>query len=97
MSSVITMPGAIRPVPEVTMNGLSVPASTSPMASMAVLSIAPFSANFAKSWMKARWITPSIPLRRAQAFEILQRASKNFRAQFPERRGVRFGAGEAET
>jgi len=37
------------------------------MASMARLSIWPFSANFEKSWMKARWMVPSVslaPLRR---------------------------------
>ena len=57
--SVASRPGATSSVPEVTMNGLSDPASSSPMASMACLSSWPFSANFEKSWMKARWMVPS--------------------------------------
>jgi hypothetical protein len=78
------------------MKGLFVPSSTSPIASMARLSICPFSANFEKSWMKARWIVPSVsfaPL--AQAVEIFERAAMNLRAHFFERLGIGVGAGEA--
>jgi len=37
-----------------------------------------------------------VPCAALQAFEVLQRAAMNFRAQFPERRGVRFGTCEAD-
>jgi len=59
MSSVANSPGEIMATPEVTISGLFVPSMTSPIASMARASIWPFSTNFEKSWMKARWITPS--------------------------------------
>ena len=41
------------PVPEVTINRRSVPASAEPIASMACRSISQFATNFEKSWMKA--------------------------------------------
>ena len=79
------------------MKGLFVPARTSPMASMARLSICPFSANFEKSWMKARWIGAICFLGAlAQAFEILERTAMDFGAQFLERLGVGVGAGKAK-
>ena len=64
---------------------------------MARLSICPFSANFEKSWMKARWIVPSVCLRALlQAVEIFERAAMNLRADFLQRLGIGIGAREAE-
>ena len=61
VSSVETRPGCRSATPDVAISGLPEPASVSPSASMARLSIALFSANFEKSWMKAQWMTPSDP------------------------------------
>jgi hypothetical protein len=60
-SSVAGSPGATLAiaVPEVTINGRSEPASTEPIASMTRRSVSQFAANFEKSWLNARWMTPS--------------------------------------
>ena len=79
------------------MKGLLVPASTSPITSMARLSICPFSANFEKSWMKARWMVPSVSSRAlAQAVEIFKGAAMHLGAQSFQRLGIGVGAGQAE-
>src|SRR5271165_5649216 len=61
ISSVETCPGRRSATPEVAMNGRSELARVSPIASMARWSMALLSTIFAKSWMKAQWITPSDP------------------------------------
>ena len=77
------------------MSGLFVPSSTLPIASMARLSIWPFSANFEKSWMKARWIMPSASFAALFRLSRSQSAAMNLGAHLLERFGVGIGTREA--
>jgi len=54
-------PGTVlaRPVPDVTISGRFDPASTEPSAWITGRSSSQFWTNLEKSWLKARWITPS--------------------------------------
>ena len=54
-------PGVENIIPQATTNGRPDPERTAPIASMARRSVAAAAGIWEKSWLYARWITPSAP------------------------------------